>query len=120
MTDIKENTIWQGESMDRDYLIDLCEKSIVSVSKRMNRDTPDSQSKVWKLWSLLKCGCDYKILYEWTLVTDEYTIWIEVYYPDFNSFEYWFDLEDRETLSYDNFYIPTEKKLKERDWEDRY
>ena len=120
MTNNEKDLSDKSVSIDREYLIDLCEKSIVNVSERMDRDTPNSQLKVWELRALLKCGLDYTILYKWTLYTNENTILIEVYYPDFSSFEYWFDLKDKKTLSYENFYLPTEKRLKECEWSDRY
>jgi hypothetical protein len=105
----------------RDNLIDISKKSIVHVSKWGNRDTPSAQEWVGKLLALLSAWCSFKVLNEWNLVTDDHTIWIEVYYPQFSHFDWdLFDLNDISTLWQETFYLPTKQRLKECKWEDWY
>lgn len=105
----------------REELIKICEKAIVDVSKWQNRDTPSSQESVGRLWALLKSNCPFKILYDTHgLCTNEQTIWLEVYWPQFSHFDWvGFDLEDITTLHSESFYIPTLKRLEayeNNDW----
>lgn len=99
--------------MDRDELIKICEDAIVPVSRWRNRDSPAAQEQVGKCWALLKADCKFVILKSGDLVTDDFTIWIEIESPNFNSFE---NGAGPETQS---FYLPTRCVLDERvdlDW----
>ena len=96
----------------REFLIDLCEKSIVQEDEWDNRDTPESQMNVGKLWALLKCGCDFKAEFE----GDGKTINVEVVHEGFMS------MEGPSTYSKDTdyFYLPTPERLIEMDGTDWY
>lgn len=101
--------------LTREYLIDLCERAIVSVVQWSNRDTPRSQEKVGLAWALLKAGAEWQEAD--SPKSDAYTIWIEIRYPSFNSFEY--DPTDPQYFDRELIYLPTEARLaqnKGRDW----
>ena len=98
--------------LTREYLIDLCERSIVPVEKWYNRDTPHTQEKVGLAWVLLKSGCEWRAAKD--PKSDKNTIWIEIFHPDFRTFE-----EDRDYREKCLFYLPTESRLersKGGDW----
>lgn len=101
----------------KEELIHICEQAIVDLSKWNNRDTPSSQISVGTAWALLKANCPFEVLYDKSLnglCTDKDTIWIRIWYPEFQHFDYLaFDLNDRETMSCDSFYLPTKKRLEE-------
>lgn len=103
----------------RTELIKICEQCPVIVTEWSNRDTPEAQLQTGKLLFLLKAKCEFEILTKGSLVTDGNTIWINVYYPTFNSFENGFDLKNKEDLECETFYLPTPRKLREakgKDW----
>lgn len=96
----------------REVLIDLCERSIVPVDQWSDRDSAQCMIQLGSCLALLKCGCDFKVLYEDVLCTNEETIWVEIEYPGFAAFEGF-----NSTKS--NFWLPTEKRLRDnqgRDW----
>jgi len=97
--------------LTREYLIALCERAIVNVEKWSNRDTPSAQEKVGTAWALLKAGCEWHSAGD--PKDDENTIWIEIDYPSFNSFEY--DRTDPQYFDTHRVYLPTEKRLARRD-----
>lgn len=100
----------------REDLIAICEKAIVPEAQWRNRDTPRSQERVGTAWALLKAGCDWRIaedMYDKRPAEREHTIWIQIEYPGFGTFD-WEGPEEDEL-----FYLPTEKRLAERvggDW----
>lgn len=108
--------------MTRQELIDICQMAIVDVSEWGNRDTPSSQEKVGILWALLRANCHFELLYEEDgLCTDDKTIWVRVWWPRFGNFDWeGFDLNDKETLPSDTFYLPTCKRLEARNGGDWY
>lgn len=103
----------------REELIDLCERAVIPEVKWSNRDSASSQMQIGKALQLLKCGCQYEVLFEEgknALCTNDETVWIEVKYDGFKTFEYGDGAgKERET-----FYIPTDKRLKETDGKDWY
>ena len=100
-------------ALTRDALISICERAIVDVSKWRNRDSPSSQEKTGMLWSLLKANCQFEILFEKDgLCTDERIIWIRVWSPKFRHFDWdGFDLNDKDTMDDETFYLPTIARL---------
>ena len=87
----------------REQLINICEKAIVPVGKWADRDTPDAQLDLGKVWVLLKANCQFEVLPE----TDNKMIYLKITYPDFHFFE---------THGYQEdgiFYLPTEQRLAE-------
>ena len=105
----------------RKELIDICESAVVNVSKWRNRDSPQSQLSVGKAWVLLKANCHFEILRDKNrLCTNNVTIWIRIYYPEFRHFDYeGFNLEDPSTLYDQTVYLPTRERLNNnsgRDW----
>ncbi len=95
----------------REQLIGICEKSIVDVSKWRNRDSPESQEKTGVLWALLKANCQFEVLYDDGLCTNENTIWVKVWSPKFMHFEYGFSLKDKDTMEDSTYYLPTPSRL---------
>lgn len=105
----------------REQLVEICEKAVVPVEHWLDRDTPSTQEKIGTAWALLKAGCEFKVCYApenatetrgcWT---DEYTIWIEITYPTFGTFDWGADHE------VDTFYLPTLERLAERAGKDWY
>jgi hypothetical protein len=91
--------------MTREELIYICESAIVHVAWWRNRDTPRSQSQIGECWALLKAECNYRILTDGDVKTDERTIWIEIEHPVFGTF----DLAGRMEKS--TFYLPTKQRL---------
>lgn len=107
------------EGFTREHLISICEKAIVNVEKWKNRDTPSSQINIGKAWALLKSGCKFMVINDGLLKSDHNTIWLKIWYPGYINFEEGFDLNDTETIDYENFYLPTLKRLdvcKDQDW----
>lgn len=105
--------------LKREELIILCEAAIVPVDKWRNRDFPAAHEQVSLCWGLLRAGCKFSVITESRhagddLISDENTIWLEITWPSFNTFEFGEGCEKSET-----FYLPTKKRLedrKDRDW----
>ena len=98
----------------REYLIEICEKAIVPVERWNNWGTPHAQQSVGRCWALLKAGCEFEVDAK---ETTEETIWLNINTPTFNTFEY--GEEDGDFNELESFYLPTEKRLKDRgdrDW----
>lgn len=107
--------------LTRDTLISICEKSIVDVTKWESRDCSMSQELIGKLWALLKANCQFEILFEDGLCTNEETIWIRVWWPKFIHFDgVDFDLNNKEDLHSENFYLPTIFRLAQVNGSDWY
>jgi hypothetical protein len=107
------NNVLAPVALTRDALISICERAIVDVAKWRNRDSPSSQEKTGMLWALLKANCQFEILFEKDgLCTDEQTIWIRVWSPKFHHFDWdGFDLNNKETMEDETFYLPTIARL---------
>lgn len=106
----------------REELIKICQKAFIAQEKWNNRDSASSQIALGSCYALLKAGCYFEIQYTKDSTgcsTDENTIWIQFWVHDFSWFEY---NEDNAKGTKDHnyhFYLPTEKRLKERkggDW----
>lgn len=109
--------------IDNDYsrsnLIAICEAAVVPVEAWRNRDTPGAQEQLGKAWMLLKAGCKFHIhppSEKSGCFTDERTIWLTIDWPSFNTFEYGGDVD----YNSDTFYLPTPKRLRERQGTDWY
>ncbi len=113
----------------RKELIEICEKSIVNQSKWNNRDSASSQIGIGKCWILLKSGCKFEIstkenTHIGECITDNDTIWIQFWVKDFQ----WNDTLDGDEEEYPDgiasseyfFYLPTTKRLKEKENKDWY
>jgi hypothetical protein len=90
----------------RQDLITICERAIVPLAKWSNRDTPQSQKDVGKVWALLKAGCPFTIIREEDspgVVTDETIIWLEIRSPHTEI-----------------YYLPTLAKIERSSGEDWY
>lgn len=48
--------------MNREELIELCERAIVDEGKWKNRDSHYSQLNIGKAWALLKAGCVLRLM----------------------------------------------------------
>jgi hypothetical protein len=101
----------------REDLIAICEKAIVPVSKWSNRDTPQSQEGIGKVWVLLKTGCPFTVIYEEDspgVITNERTIWLRITSPVFSTF-------DSGRPEYEElFYLPTLTRIEACSGEDWY
>ncbi len=109
----------------REKLLEIIERSWLPEKKWENRDSGTAQIHLGSLYALLKAGCEFKILrkdekaimHKSNIVTDDETIWIEVKYKGFTSFD-WCD-EEEGAVDKHTFYLPTEKRLDEakgKDW----
>ena len=96
--------------MQREQLIVLCEKAIVTEDKWRNRDSCDAQLQIGEAWALLRAGCPFELRSE---DITEHTVWIDI---TSKGFGYW----ENGNLSTKCFYIPTEKRLKEANGGDWY
>lgn len=96
--------------MNREDLISLCERGIVNKDSWGNRDSASAHRQLGECWALLKANCDFRLLSEGHLVTDEYTIWIEITYPGFAYCE-------GGAMEKRTFYLPTDLRLERGgDW----
>jgi hypothetical protein len=99
----------------REELIKLCDEGQVDYSKWCDRDSFSAQRQLHIAKLTLLGGCKFRIItnrkegslwekrkIESSCVTDEETIWVEIFYDE------WEDGED-----WQNHFIPTPKKLKE-------
>ena len=102
-----------SELYTREQLIGICESSIVNEDVWSNRDSAMSQKGVGKCWALLKAGCNFKVLTEGGFVTDDRTIWVEIDFRGFSTFEG----SGKETST---FYLPTPERLKKSNGSDWY
>jgi hypothetical protein len=103
----------------REDLIALCERAIVAEENWGNEDTANAQKKIGACWALLKAGCDFRVISSndgQSVATDERTIWLDVFYSGFTTFEDGPDAEKEK----EGFYIPTSESLKEANGEDWY
>jgi hypothetical protein len=103
----------QQKDSTRKRLIALCEQGIVQVDKWMDRDTPATQQQLGICWAYLKAGCNFTIISE-----EEEFLYLTIFHPTFRTIESQHPGEPEELESTD-FYIPTERKIKEckgRDW----
>lgn len=101
----------------RENLIGICEKAIVQESKWGDRDSHHSHIGVGTVWALLKAGCAFEIKDnpEGICCTDDKTIWIEIFARDFSAFE-----NGEERGCGEQYYLPTEARLKEAEGGDWY
>jgi hypothetical protein len=100
----------------RDELIDLCERAIVLEKHWMDRDSHSSQKGIGQAWALLKAGCEFKVIIEGELATDDNTVWIEIFSDGFMRFECGDEVgKERET-----YYIPTLKRITNANGSDWY
>lgn len=98
----------------REELLSICDRSFVDHDKWSDRDTAQMQRQLGECYVLLKDGCEFKILFDGNSCnTDEDTIWLEITFNGFSSFEG----GKQETETY---YLPTEKKLVEANGGDWY
>lgn len=102
--------------MTTEELIALCEAAIVPVDKWHDRDSAQSQIKIGQAFALLKAGAEWRESDD--PKTDENTVWIEITYPGFWAFEE--GRNDREHWETEYFYIPTAKRLADREGKDWY
>ena len=111
-----------NSNFTRQQLISICERAVVDVSKWRNRDSPSSQESIGKLWVLLKANCQFEVLYENDgLCTNDNTIWLRVWSPKFRHFDWdGFDLNDRDTMEDETFYMPTTARLDHSNGNDWY
>jgi len=104
--------------LTREDLIQLCKDGIVPVDKWRNRDTPQSQEKLYLALGLLSAGCEYRLdtyFYRENYGADYDTIWISIEWPSFDTFENGDNGVPNET----HFYIPTRERLEKSkggDW----
>lgn len=105
----------------REELIELCNIGVVTSDKWFNRDSCDAQKKLHLAKLTLMGGCKFKVMehskmgslwenrkMESSCVTDDETIWIEIFYDDWEDGKSWH-----------GHYIPTKKRLednKDGDW----
>lgn len=89
----------------RSELIAICQRAFVPESKWGNRDSSGAQIQVGECLALLSAGCEFKVLDDKDLKTDDRTIWLEVAYRGFSYFE---EGEGRER---NTFYLPTTSRL---------
>lgn len=101
------------KDITREELIELCQDGIVPQRKWYNRDSAGAQRQLGEARALLSAGCEYRVLREGSLKSNDRTIWIEIESEGFAYHDYDGPL-DRET-----YYIPTRKRLNENadsDW----
>ncbi len=105
---------------DRTELIAICEAAVVPVSKWGDRDSPSTHEQLGLCWVLLKAGCGFRILTQENsspdsrCITDDRTIWLEIEWPTFSTFE-WGKGHETDKV----FYLPTRKRMEGnagRDW----
>ena len=112
--------------MERKDLIKLCEKSIVKQEHWGDRDSSAAHKKVGKLWALLKAGCKFRVITEENktkedreMISDNYTLWVEVIYRGFTYFEHHDEEYDKEDDYTDKrtYYLPHPSRIKkDKDW----
>lgn len=102
---------------NKEQLIEICEKAIVPHKEWINRDTSDAQAQIAVAAAYLKCGCDFRVLTDENnsggLATDKETIWLEITFSGFGTFEG----GDKEKQTY---FLPTPERIKNADMRDWY
>lgn len=118
MNEGKEVADLLDDDFSRENLIAICEAAVVNVKSWANRDSPNAHEKLGLCWVLLKAGCEFHIHApnpgERGCYTDDMTIWLNISWPTFSTFEY-----GGGSYSSETFYIPTPKRLRKnlgRDW----
>lgn len=107
----------------REDLIGICERAIVPQEKWSDRDSHHAHEGIGESWALLKAGCKFKVCTKEnqpkgdSCVTDEETIWLEIYVRDFNYFES--EHEDRKE-NMNTHFLPTPERLAKANGEDWY
>lgn len=102
------------KSYNREELLSICERAFVPETQWSNRDSANTQRQLGECYALLQAGCEFNVLHYGALATNNRTIWVEIFYRGFSSFEYGSDHTDSET-----FYLPTVARLDKsvgRDW----
>lgn len=102
----------------REQLIKLCHLGIVQKENWLDRDTSDAHRQLGEAWALLAAGCDFEILRQGDLATDDKTIWIEIHFDSFMTFEAG-ETGNREYQSAETYYLPTPLRIAEakgKDW----
>lgn len=98
----------------KEKILEICEKGEVLYNDWRDRDSHGAQEDRLMVILLLKSDCPFKIRTkdnspkESSCVTDEETLWIDIFFDDWEDGENW-----------NTFYLPTEKRLKEAkggDW----
>jgi len=98
----------------REDLLSMIEKAFVKEDLWHNRDSASAQKQLGECYALLKCGCDFYILTDGDLKTDNETIWIEILSKGFSYHEY------NAGADADTYYIPTESRLEKANGSDWY
>lgn len=101
----------------REELISICEKAFVPQDKWHDRDSQSAQTQLGEAYALLKDGCKFTVMVTKDgkgCSTDDRTIWIEIESKGFARFDWGGELE-RET-----YYLPSQKRLKDRKGSDWY
>jgi hypothetical protein len=97
--------------IEREYLINLCEKAIVNEEKWRTLNSFFLQQSVGELWMLLKSGCEYRVeLY------DELYYVIDVAYKGVDYFEG----EENGNEQASTHVLPTIERLKAIDGDEWY
>jgi len=106
----------------REELIGLLAQSFVPEEKWRNRDSAGAQRQVGECLALLKAGCDFEVLTAGNLITDDKTIWVEIWFKGFQYFEGCYEDEDseRNKKQSDTFYLPTAEHLEKAEGSDWY
>jgi len=104
------------EENSREYLISICERSIVPESRWSNRDSSSAQRQLGECLVLLKAGCQYRVCdlpSDNLFITDDRIIWIEITLKGFSWFE-------SGIVEVETYYLPTTKRLHESQGGDWY
>ena len=126
----------------REELIEICERAVVLEGRWVNRDSYQAQTGVGQAWVLLSAECEFRVCDgepDEPCQTDADTIWLEFRSKGFDWFEGAIcktpmrDLvlrgvppeievpDDRdELLKNDTFWLPTPKRLDDREGKDWY
>lgn len=98
----------------REQLIEICKKGKAKYQDWMDRDSYSAQRSLMMTQLLLESDCEFKVKTKensnegCSCITDERTIWIEIFYDDWEDGESWHTT-----------YLPTEQRLesvKGGDW----
>lgn len=115
MADASGGYVPTGPKTDwtREELVSICEEAVVPIKFWNNRDSADAQAGVGRVWALLKAGAEFTVIDQGTCATTDRTIWIELSWPGFQTFEVGSGWAE------DTFYLPTPHRLAEAagtDW----
>ena len=104
----------------REELIAICERGVVPVREWADRDSPGAHEKLGLCWVMLKAGCEFSVHRAGAgnsgCHTNERTIWLTIWWPNFSDFEYGTTKVPSES---ETFYLPTPSRLDAangRDW----